>query len=280
MPRQLRPTRFVAGFVYGEGPRWHDGRLWFTDGPSGHILTVDDAGQLTVEVETEHPSGLGWLPDGTLIVCTMRVAQIKSVSPTRETVLHDLTGQAWSTNDIVVGPGGLGYVDIYHLTDDGSIRGELGALTPDGALRIVASDLATPNGLGITPDGSTLVVSETFGNRLLAFTIQPGGSLTDRRVFAELDGGRCPDGLCFDAEGAVWVASFNTGEFLRILEGGAITDRVEVDGGWAVAPALGGDDRRTLYLIVNDTSYERQASNDSHGRIDRVRVDVPGAGWP
>ena len=152
-------------------------------------------------------------------------------------------------------------------------------MTPDGAARTVARDLATPNGLAITPDGSTLLVSETFGGRLLAFRIEPDGALTDQRVFADL-GHRHPDGVCLDAQGAAWVGCYDTAEFVRVRDGGEITHRVEIDDTSAVAPALGGADRRTLFLVANRTSHEGIRDGRSEGRIEHVRVEVPGAGWP
>ena len=274
-------TLFVDGFSFGEGPRWHDDKLWFTDCPAGAVMTVDEAGRLEVAVETALPSGLGWLPDGTMVISTMYEATIKRVGPDGVTVSHDLSDWAWATNDMVAGPDGSIYVDLYNTTDDG-IAGSIGYVAPGGEFSVVATDLATPNGLAIVPDGSTLIVSETFGERVLAFAIGADGSLSDQRVFAELGHGRHPDGLCLDAEGAVWVACYDTGEFLRVLDGGEITHRFQTERGWAIAPALGGSDRRSLYLIINDTQHteHRRTVADSRGRIEHARVDVPGAGWP
>ncbi len=275
----LQSSRLVDGLTFGEGPRWHDGRLWFTDGPTGKVRSLGAGGDLRVEVETSHPSGLGWLPDGRLVICTMQEAAIKRVDPDGVTLMHDLSHLAWSTNDMVVGPDGRIYVDLYQLTDDG-ITGQIALITPAGDITIVAADLAVPNGLGIVPDGSTLLVSETFGSKVLAFPIGPDGTLGERLVFADLGPQRHPDGLCIDAEGGVWIGCYDTNEFLRVLDGGEITHRVRTDAGWAVAPMLGGADRRTLYLIVNDSTHEKLPLGESVGCIEHVRVDVPGAGWP
>ena len=186
----------------------------------GGVKTVDADGNIEVALEFEHPSGLGWLPDGTLLVSVFRVAQVMRVDAGRITVHADLRDQGWSMNDMVVGPDGRAYVDLYTSRANDVPVGAIVLLTPDGESRIVASDLATPNGLAIAPDGSTLVASETFSGRVLAYTIQPDGGLVDERVFADLGEHRRPDGVCFDAEGAVWVASSFTGEFLRVrLEG-------------------------------------------------------------
>jgi sugar lactone lactonase YvrE len=266
------------GFAYGEGPRWHAGRLWFSDTANGAVLTMDEAGRLEVAVETDHPSGLGWLPDGTLVISTLYAAKIKHAGPDGIRVRHDLGDLAWSTNDMVVAPDGRIYVDLYNRTDTG-IAGSIALVTSNGEVQVVATDLETPNGLGLTPDGSTLLVSETFGARLLAFTVGADGSLHDQRVFADLDG-RHPDGLCVDVEGAVWVGCYDSGEFVRVRDGGEVTHRVEINPGWAVAPALGGVDRRTLYMIVDETTHGGIARGESTGRIEQVRVDVPGSGSP
>jgi sugar lactone lactonase YvrE len=276
----LRSSVLAGGFVYGESPRWHDDRLWFSDMHGGGVKTVDAAGNIEVALEFEHPSGLGWLPDGTLLVSVFRVAHVMRVDAGGVTVYADLSDRGWSMNDMVVGPDGRAYVDLYTSRSDGIPVGAIVLLTPDGESRIVASDLATPNGLAIAPDGSTLVASETFSGRVLAYTIQPDGGLVDERVFANLGEHRRPDGLCFDAEGAVWVASSFTGEFLRVLEGGAMTHVIETPGCWAIAPVFGGPDRRTLYLLVADTELERFRHGESSARIEYLRVDVPGAGWP
>jgi sugar lactone lactonase YvrE len=279
----LQATKLADGLTFGEGPRWHDGRLWCTDGPAGAVRTVDEHGALDVAIETDHPSGLGWLPDGTLLISTLYRAQINRVGPGARTAegLYDLSDRGWSTNDMVVGPDGRTYVDLYRTggSGDGTPVGDILLVTPDGEIRAVATDLATPNGLAITPDGATLLASETFGCRILAFDIAADGSLSGRRVFADLGEGK-PDGLCLDAAGAAWVGCYDTGEFLRVLDGGEVTHRIETPGAWAVAPALGGPDRRTLYLIVNQTTTGGMQSGASTGWIEQVQVEVPGAGSP
>jgi sugar lactone lactonase YvrE len=276
----IEPRPFCHGIVYGEGPRWHNGRLWFSDGPAGRVYSVGEAGDLAVEAEIEHASGLGWLPDGTLVVSTLFAATIHHVDPQgRVTATYDLSHLAWSTNDVVVASDGRAYVDLYQTSANG-LTGQIGLVDPSGRVRIVATDLAVPNGLGFLPGESSLVVSETNGSRLLAFEAEPDGSLGAPRVFADLGPQRHPDGLTVDVEGGVWVGCYDTGEFLRVVGGGTITHRVPIEKGWAIAPALGGADGRTLYMVVDDTDQAGLLSGESTGWIMQARVDVPGAGSP
>jgi sugar lactone lactonase YvrE len=281
MTTRLASTFLVDGFVYGEGPRWHDRRLWFVDTQGDAILTVDEHGTLEHAVATHHPAGLGWFPDGTLVFSTMHSAQIKTIAADGTmSVLVDLNDRAWSTNDLVVGPDGRIYADLYQKTEGGYPIGEVVLVTPDGVTRSVASGLATPNGIAISADRSTLVVSETFSGKLLAFTIEADGTLSGQRVFADLGPERRPDGVCLDAEGAAWVGSAYTGEFLRVRDGGEITHVIACPGDMAIATAMGGDDRRTLFLVIAEMAPEDMGTPNSKGRIEHVRVDVPGAGWP
>jgi len=272
----VEPQRFIDGIVYGEGPRWHDGRLWFTDGPVGKVYSAGESGDLTVEAEVDHASGLGWRPDGTLVVSALFDAKIHHVDAQGNvTSTFDLSDIAWSTNDLLVTPGGRAYVDLYRAGGDA-----IGLVGVDGSVKVVATGLSLPNGLGLLPGASTLVVSETRGSRILAIPVQPDGSLGAPSVFADLGPDRHPDGLCVDVEGAVWVGCVDTREFIRVLAGGAVTHRVAIDQGWAIAPALGGADGRTLYMIVDDTTIEGVAKGESTGWVMRARVDVPGAGSP
>ncbi|HMZ14231.1 MAG TPA: SMP-30/gluconolactonase/LRE family protein [Mycobacterium sp.] len=276
--RAVEPDPFVEGIVYGEGPRWHDGRLWFTDGPAGRVYSAGEDGDLTVEAEVPHASGLGWLPDGTLVVSTLFEPKVHHVTAGVLTTV-DLGAHAFTTNDLLVTPDGRTYVDLYRLTDAG-IEGDIALLGSGGDIRVVASGLATPNGIGMLPDGSALVVSETMGSRILRFPVRSDGTLGTATVFADLGSARHPDGLCVDAEGAVWVGCYDTGEFLRVGADGTATHRVVVEAGWAVAPALGGPDGRTLYLVIDDTTHEDLVNSRSKGCIMQARVDVPGIGLP
>jgi sugar lactone lactonase YvrE len=280
MTVQTRQSTVLAeGFTYGEGPRWRDGKLWFSDMHADAVRTLDADGVHGVGASTPHPSGIGWTPDGDLLVTSLEHAVLHRITPDGPQVHCDLSEFGPSLNDMVALPDGRAYVDVYTQRGGGPPPGDLALVRPDGTAQIVAKGLATPNGLAVAVDGTTLIAAETFGGRLHAWTIRADGSLADRRVFADL-GERKPDGICADVDGGVWVGCFLSCEFVRVLEGGEITDRVATGGSWAVAPALGGPDMRTLYLVVNDTTFEGIATGDSSCRIETVEVDVPGAGSP
>lgn len=267
---------FIDGFVYGEGPRWHNGRLWFTDGPAGKVYSAGESGDVTVEAEVDHASGLGWLPDGTLVVSALfdaKVYHLDTHGVVSQTFDH--SDIAWSTNDLLVTPDGRAYVDLYQAAGGG-----IGLFGRDGSVRVVATGLDMPNGIGLLPDGATLVVSETRGSRILAFPVAADGRLGAPNVFADLGSDRQPDGLCVDIEGGVWVGCVTAAEFLRVVAGGEITHRAAIERGWAVAPALGGSDGRTLYMVVDDTTFEGVVKGESTCWVMQARVDVPGAGSP
>jgi sugar lactone lactonase YvrE len=278
----LQSTVLVDGLGYLEGPRWRNGKLWFSDCQAGVIYAAEETGKLEAAVRTGHPSGLGWTPDGTLVFATLLGAKINQVAPGGVELLHDLSGLGGSTNDMVVDRHGRIYVDLYEpMVDPVPPKGSIVFIPPGGAPRVAASDLMTPNGMAITPDGSTLILSETFGRgKIWAYPILADGSLGVRRVFADLGQERTPDGICLDAEGAIWVGSAYSREFLRVREGGEITHRVETPEGFmSVAAALGGADGKTLFLMVNETRTETLLS-ESKGRVETVRVEVPGIGSP
>ena len=282
------PSVLLAGLVFPECPRWHQGKLWFSDMGGRHVLTVDAEGRSEVKASVERPAGLGFLPDGRLLMVSATDPFLRRLDPDGLHALADVSSLGSVVlNDMVVDKEGRAYIgdDAFDMAAGTRPRpGRLILVTPDGSARVVAEDLSFPNGIVITPDGKTLIVAETIGRRLTAFDVAADGSLTGRRLFADVGvsgvGGLMPDGICLDAEGAIWVASVATGEFVRVVEGGAVTQRIPVPGKWAVACMLGGQDRRTLFLCTARTTPTDLAQGTSAGWIETVHVDVPGAGLP
>jgi sugar lactone lactonase YvrE len=272
----------VDGLVFGEGPRWHEDKLWFSDVHGHKVMTVGLAGmtETVVEVPTL-PSGLGWLSDGRLLVVSVTDSRLLRLDPEGLTVAADLSRLALACNDMAVDNQGRAYVGSYGFdlqTFKPDAPAWITLVTPDGDVRVVADELAVPNGTVITPDGRTLVVAESLAARLTAFDIEFDGSLTGRRVWAQL-GEAGPDGICLDAEGAIWVASPNMAGVLRVREGGEVTHRIKVST-QAFACMLGGPERRTLFIMTAQTANPEEARAKRSARIETVQVDVPGAGLP
>ncbi len=223
----------LEGLAFPEGPRWHDGRLWFSDMHSFVVVAVDEDGNREDRARVPNcPSGLGWLPDGRLLVVSMTDRRIlRQEADGSLTELADLSSLApYHCNDMIVDREGRAYVGNFGFDLAGGAQPVLTNLilvTPDGDARVVAEDLLFPNGMVITPDARTLVVGETFGAKLTAFDIALDGSLSNRRVWASLSNA-VPDGICLDTAGGIWVASPTSGEVLRVVEGGEVTDRVQV----------------------------------------------------
>ncbi len=274
----------LDGLVFPEGPRWHEGKLWFSDMHATKVMTVDPTGRSQEIVSVaELPSGLGFLPDGRLLIVSMRNRLLLRLDPEGLHTVADLSSLVkGDINDMVVDAQGRAYIGSFGfdlLSGAEPQPANLVLVTPDGKTRVVADNMQFPNGTVISPDGKTLIVAESFANRLTAFAVAADGSLSQRRVFAEL-GERTPDGICLDAGGAVWVSSFGTDEFVRVTEGGTVTHRVPVAGKRAVACMLGGEDRRTLFLLTAETSIEDLAQGKSVGYIETAQVETPGAGLP
>ncbi|HBC54334.1 MAG TPA: hypothetical protein DCZ06_08730 [Alphaproteobacteria bacterium] len=273
----------MDGLCFNEGPRWHDGRLWFSDmhGPKVYALGLDGKSEVIAEVENS-PSGLGWLPDGRLLIVSMRDRKILRMDPDGLSVHADLSGLAsFHCNDMVVDAKGRAYVGNFGydlFTGADRKPAELILVEPDGKARIVAENMQFPNGTVITPDGKTLIVGESMGACLTAFDIEADGSLSNRRVWAQMEGA-LPDGIALDAEMGIWVASPISGACLRVVEGGEVTDRVEVEN-QAFACALGGPDRKTLFMCTAKDSDPESSKKSRTGRIEAVPVKVPGAGLP
>ena len=275
----LRPETLIDGLRFPEGPRWHDGRLWFSDMHSQQVLAVDLDGKLETIVEVpQDPSGLGWLPDGRLLVVSMRDRKLMRLDPQGLVEVADLSAHAsFHCNDMVVDSLGRAYVGNFGSDLAAGGMPDPAALilvTPDGNSRIVAEDLLFPNGSVITSDGTTLIVGESFGARMTAFDIAVDGSLSNRRLWAQLEAA-IPDGCCIDSEGALWVASPPTREVLRVREGGETTHRISTDQ-MAIACALGGDDRRTLYVLTAPSVDGPECESSRSARIESLEVEVPG----
>lgn len=281
MPR--RTTILLEGLVFPEGPRWHGGKLWFSDMHAYRVMTVDLDGRRETVVDVPgQPSGLGWLPEGQLLVVSMTDRRLLRLAAGGLVEVADLSNLAsYHCNDMVVDAHGRAYVGHFGfdaLAQQPFRTAEIILVTPDGGARVVADALHFPNGTVITVDGRTLIVGETAAGRLTAFDVDSNGSLGGRRLWAQLDG-PLPDGICLDAEGAIWVASPFSAEVVRVREGGQITDRIGVST-QAFACMLGGADRRTLFVCTAETAFPEEARAKRTGRIEVVEVDVPGSGFP
>jgi sugar lactone lactonase YvrE len=274
----------IEGLAFGEGPRWRDGRLYYSDMHRHVVETVDlDGEREAVCVVEGRPSGLGWLPDGRMLVVSMTDRRILRLEPDGDLVEHaDLSGLASNQcNDMVVGPDGTAYVGNFGFdlhAGDPFRPAELVSVAVDGTARVEDDTMEFPNGSVITPDGATLIVAQSHGRDLVAFDIGPDGRLGGRRTWADLDGG-VPDGIALDAEGAVWYADPRHSRCVRVAEGGEVLETVEVDRG-CYACALGGPERRHLFVLTAATSRPDEAAEQLSGRIEVVEVGTPGAGWP
>lgn len=273
----------LDGLTFPEGPRWHQGELYFSDFFSHRVIALDPAGRARTVCEVPNqPSGLGWLPDGRLLVVSMLDRRLLRLDDGALALHADLSALAHShTNDMVVGPDGRAWVGNFgfdHRQGDDPRTTCVIRVDPDGRAEVADDDLFFPNGSAITPDGRTLIVAETWGRRLTAWDIAEGGRLERRRLWADL-APNVPDGICLDAEGAAWVADPPKREVLRVYEGGEVTRRISTGERGAFACALGDDDRRTLYICTAAATGPAAAEAKS-GRIESIRVEVPGAGWP
>ena len=288
-----RETRILAeGLYFGEGPRWRQGRLWFSDFHAHAVKSVSLAGDVRTEVELDdQPSGLGWTPDGDLLIVSMAKRQLLRRSADGRLALHaDLGAVAdFHCNDMVVDAQGRAYVGNFGFDLGAAIdaRGVRGALTdaptarlalvmPDGEVRVAASDLHFPNGSVITPDGRTLIVAETLAARLTAFDIGPDSALSGRRVWAPTPGP--PDGIALDAAGAIWAADPMGARCVRIAEGGEVLETIDA-GQSCYACMLGGEDGRTLFMMTAPP-LGVDAAAAPMGKVVIATVDVAHAGLP
>ncbi len=274
----------LENLSFPEGPRWHEGKLFFSDFYQHAVIAVDETGdsRVVASVPTQ-PSGLGWLPDGRMLIVSMTDRKLLRQEADGSLVTHaDLGGIAtFHCNDMVVGGEGRAYVGNFGFDTHGDpvvpCGAKLALVQPDGSVTEVAADLEFPNGTIITPDGKLLVIAESRGRRLTAFDIGGDGMLSNRRVWAEL-GEHVPDGICLDAEGAVWVADPRGNCVIRVHEGGEIVDRVDIDQG-AYACMLGGAGGNRLF-VCTATGSGPHAEARREGRIEVFDVEVPRAGYP
>ena len=288
----IKPNVLVDGMTFTEGPRWREGKLYFSDFFTHRVLAVDTEGNLETVVEIPHqPSGSGWMPDGTMLIVSMKDRKLLSYKDNVLEERADLSELAgFHCNDMVVDAKGNAYIGNFGFN---TYEGEevkstnLILVRPGEEPCVAADDVMFPNGTVITEDGKTLIVGETYAAKLTAFDVNDDASLSNRRVWADLtqsiDDGTVPvpDGMCLDAEGAIWVASPSTADVIRVQEGGEILERISVDTN-AYACMLGGDDLKTLFICTSNASGvdPDSALREKSGKIEIVEVDVPGAGRP
>jgi sugar lactone lactonase YvrE len=290
-----REVKVLAeGIYFGEGPRWRNGRLWFSDFYAHAVKSVSPAGDLRTEFEIDdQPSGLGWMPDGSMLIVGMTKRQVLRRTADGKVSVHaDLSDIAtFHCNDMVVDAEGRAFVGNFGFNLDEEVASrpvedvianhktaKLACVSPSGKVRVAAEDMHFPNGSVITPDGKMLIVGETVGFCLTAFDIASDGSLSNRRVWAPTLP-RIPDGICLDAEGAVWFANPMAAECVRIAEGGEVLEVVET-GQLCFACMLGGDDGKTLFMLTADSADVHAAAAKPTGRIMVCEVDVARAGLP
>lgn len=279
----------AGGLRFGEGPRWHLGKLWFSDMYDHQVKAVDLAGKVEVKVDVPgRPSGLGWTPAGDLLIVQMEQRQLLRLDHDRLVVHADLNGVAtWHCNDMVVDDAGRAYVgnfgfDLHtaEATGDFSTRttATLALVQPNGSVSVAADGLKFPNGTVITPDGGTLIVAESMGRCLTAFDRAADGTLSNRRVWAAL-GDRIPDGMCLDAEGCIWFANAGGPECVRVAEGGEVRQVLTTDRN-VYACMLGGPEGRHLFVLASHHSHPDRCTAERTGRVLVAEVDVAHAGTP
>lgn len=284
-PEVPEPRVLLTGLILGESPRWHDDRLWFSDWGTHEVVAVDLEGTRDVIVHvSSFPFSIDWLPDGRLLIVSSSDRRLLRREPDASMATHaDLRGVSdlpW--NEIVVDGRGNTYINnigFDMMAGEQAGPGIVALVTPDGSTRQVADGVLFPNGMVVTPDNSTLILAESYGQRLTAFDIEADGGLSNRRVWADLDGG-APDGICLDAAGAVWFGDVPNEHCVRVREGGEVLQTVELDRG-CFACMLGGPDRRTLFMMAAEWRGAAAAADAARtGRVLTLGAPEPGAGWP
>jgi sugar lactone lactonase YvrE len=274
------PEVLMEGIVFGESPRWHDGRLWFSDWGAGEVIALDSDGSHEVVVTVPSLMCIDFLPDGRLLVVDSAEHRLLRREPDGSLVLHadlsDVSEKPW--NDIVVDDRGNAYVNTigFDFPDGEFAPGLVVLVTPEGNVHPVADDLAFPNGMAITPEGATLIVAESYANRLTAYDIGGDGDLSNRRAWAETPGDH-PDGICIDSEGAVWYADVGNRHCVRVREGGEILDTVDLDRGAFACVLSRGEDPQ---LFVIGQTWSGPDSLEPSGRVVAFPAPAPGAGKP
>jgi len=274
----------MTGIAFGESPRWHEGRLWFSDWGAGELIAVDLSGHSEVVARVQSfPFCIDWLPDGRLLIVHSQDRLLLRREPDGSLATHadlgSLAPGAW--NEIVVDGRGNAYVNgigFDLMTGEEFAPGVVVLVTPDGSARLVADGLAFPNGMAVTPDNSTLIVAESYASRLTAFDIAADGGLSNRRVWAGV-GEDHPDGVCLDAEGAAWYADVGNKRCVRVGEGGGVLQTIDLDRG-CFACMLGGLDRRTLFLVAREWHGTDVSKGMGTGQLVTAPAPASGAGWP
>ena len=276
----------LTGIAFGESPRWHEGRLWFSDWGAQEVIAVDLEGRSEVILHVQFPSFpmcFDFLPNGRLLVVSARDRMLFRMEPDRSLVTYaDLTSLSkHGFNDIVVDGRGNAYVNNVGFDFPGGnfAPGTIALVAPDGSARQVADGIAFPNGMAVTPDNKMLIVAESYGKKLTAFDIADDSSLSNRRVWADLGDG-VPDGICIDAGNAVWYGDVPNKRCVRVREGGEVLQTINLDRG-CFACMLGGADNRTLFMIATEwRGPANMTKGDRTGQVLTVEAPAPHAGWP
>ncbi len=274
----------LTGLAFGESPRWHEDRLWFSNWGAQEVVAVDLEGKSEVIVRVpSFPFSIDWLPDGRLLLTSGRSGLLLRREPDGELLTHaDLTSLSGGWNEIVVDGRGNAYLNgggFDLLAGEAFAPGIVALVTSDGSARQVADGIAFPNGMAVTPDNKTLIVAESYAKRLTAFDIEASGSLSNRRGWADLGDG-VPDGICIDAEGAVWYGDVPNKRCVRVREGGEVLQTIDLDRG-CFACMLGGVDNRTLFMMAAEWGGPAaMAEAPRTGQVLTAQAPTPHAGWP